>query len=143
MSSQKLSDKEAKTYKLKTLFYLFLILILSIVAIWLFYDNQKIIRDFNAQGITLDSWKSKTDLIEQQKLEMEEAISLLGILVNDDVAEEMDPSYILANLGKLAEDKKAEIAQKNQKRADLIKGIFSFSYNFLLLVRIHNLPLPI
>lgn len=53
------------------------------------------------------------------------AIRLLGVLLNDEENKEYTEDEILQNLTKLAEDKKAEIAQHNADRTATIEKLFT------------------
>jgi len=131
------TSKEIQQYKVKTVIFLLIILALTCVAIHQFYHLQEHNTELQAINAKLskanntialqDTVIQQQKIIETQKLELDTAIMLLGILVNEQDSRNLEPSYILENLNQLADEKRAEIAAREKDRAVQIKKLFSSS----------------
>jgi len=129
--------KEIQAYKIRTLIFLLIILALTVFSIYQFYTVQETNRRLKqnikelkeAKGTIADQDKviEQGKVIEKQKVELDEAISLLSILVNEDSETQLDNEYILSHLHELVVKKEEDIQLLNKKRAGLIKNILSTS----------------
>ncbi len=82
------------------------------------------------QGRTIDDQTKQLvskDSLEAAKKKQDESIKLLGALLNDADSRSYTENEILNNLGQLAEERKAEIAKRNEGKTKAIAQLFSNS----------------
>ena len=128
MSTKARTEKEIKAYKIRTVIFLIIILILTIIAIWQFLELQnkyKELRDKTNIIALKDSIIDQKAIIEKQKLEIDTAIMLLSILVSEEDGRAMSPEEVLKGLNNLAAKVRKEKAESRARRIDLIEKLFS------------------
>ena len=132
MNSRQRTDQEIKSYKIKTVVFLIIILILTIISIWQFkalYDTNRALEEEQQLNQLLDSINTQQQTIVNQKNQIDTALMLLSILVSEDSDTLQSPDDILEGLNQLAAAKREEIAKYKNRRSKLIDGLFSSSEN--------------
>jgi hypothetical protein len=130
MTNQSRTEAEIKSYKIKTIVMLIIILALSVFAIYQFIELQRSYQALkeNSDLITLQEKiieQGKT--IELQKQELDTALMLLSILVSDNDDELLPPEKVLEGLNEMATAEREKRQQQRARRKALIADIFSSS----------------
>lgn len=130
MTNQSRTEEEIKSYKIKTIVMLIIILALSVFAIYQFIELQQSYQTLkeNSDLIALQEKvieQGKT--IEKQKAELDTALMLLSILVSDNDDELLPPEKVLEGLNAMATAEREKRQQQRARRKALIADIFSTS----------------
>lgn len=132
MNNQTRTEKEIQSYKIKTVIFLIIILALIAFSIWQFIKLQESYQTLkeNSDLIALqEKIIAQGDIIKQQKVELDTALTLLSILVSDSDDELLSPEEVLSGLNEMAKSEREKRIQQRERRKQLIADLFSPSEN--------------